>query len=72
MRKLYDQIKKYYFFTWIARDGGRALQTLSAEKRSDIIMSYANKLLENQNLILEANKKDLELGKKNSKKQKLN
>ena len=49
-----------------ARDGGRILQTLSAEKRSDIIMNYADKLLENQSLIIDANKKDLDIAKKDS------
>jgi gamma-glutamyl phosphate reductase len=54
------------FWYVIARDGGRKLQNLSAEKRSSIIENYANSLVENSTSILEANRLDLELAKKNS------
>ena len=54
------------FYT-IARNGGRIMQTLSADKRSKIIKDYAHSLLQNASLIAEANKVDLDLAKKNSK-----
>jgi gamma-glutamyl phosphate reductase len=43
------------------------MQTLEPEKRSKIIKDYARSLLDNAKLIYEANNKDLELAKKNSK-----
>ena len=49
-----------------AREGGRKLQNLSAQDRSSIIEKYASLLLENASQILEANKNDLELAKKNN------
>ena len=50
-----------------ARDGGRVLQALSADQRSTIIEKYAQSLLDNSKIILEANKLDMDLAKKNSK-----
>ena len=41
------------------------MQTLSAAQRSEIIKSYAQKLLDNTKAITEANQLDLELAKKN-------
>jgi delta-1-pyrroline-5-carboxylate synthetase len=49
-----------------AREGGRKLQSLSAENRSAIIEKYASLLIENAAQILDANKSDMELAKKNS------
>ncbi len=49
------------------RDGGRSLQALSAEQRSAIIEDYAKRLLDNSKQILNANKLDMDLAKKNSK-----
>jgi len=43
-----------------AREGGRELLALSPDQRADIINNLANSLIENQNEILAANKKDLE------------
>lgn len=43
-----------------ARDGGRALQALSADDRETIINNLANSLIEHQSDILAANQKDLE------------
>lgn len=51
----------------IVRDGGRTLQSLTSEQRSAIIEDYAKRLLDNSKEILEANKIDLDLAKKNSK-----
>jgi len=48
------------------RDGGRNLQALTSDQRSAIIEDYAKRLIDNKNLILEANKLDLDLAKKNS------
>lgn len=48
-----------------AREGGRQLQTLSTEKRSEIITTYADKLLENASAIEEANKKDMDAARRN-------
>jgi delta-1-pyrroline-5-carboxylate synthetase len=42
------------------------MQTLSAEKRSQIVKDYAKSLLDNVKLITEANSLDLELAKKNN------
>jgi len=55
-----------FFFNFKARDGGRILQSLSAHERSTIIEKYAQSLLDNSKEILEANKLDLDLAKKNS------
>ena len=49
-----------------ARNGGRVMQNLSAEKRSNIIKDYARSLLDNVKAITEANNLDLDLAKKNS------
>ena len=49
-----------------ARCGGRLLQTLSADKRSKIIRDYAKSLLENSEMISEANKYDIEIAKQKS------
>jgi delta-1-pyrroline-5-carboxylate synthetase len=49
-----------------ARNGGRVMQTLSADKRSSIIKDYARSLLDNSKLIADANNLDLELAKKNN------
>lgn len=54
------------FFDNIARNGGRIMQGLSAEKRSKIINEYAKLLLNNSGIIEEANNADLDLAKKNS------
>ncbi len=43
------------------------MQTLSAEKRSKIILDYGKLLLENSDKITEANNLDLDLAKKHSK-----
>jgi len=43
------------------------MQTLEPEKRSAIIKNYAESLITNSYLILEANRMDMELAKKNSK-----
>ena len=43
-----------------ARDGGRALQRLSADDRADIINKLADLLIDNQSEIFAANKKDLD------------
>lgn len=56
-----------YDFSLKAREGGRMLQSLSAHERSTIIEKYALSLLENSKAILDANKLDLDLAKKNSK-----
>ena len=48
------------------REGGRNLQSLTSEQRSAIIEDYAKRMLNNSKEILEANKLDLELAKKNS------
>ena len=50
-----------------SRDGGRILQTLTAQQRSSIIEDYAKRLLDNSDEIIEANKIDLDIAKKNSK-----
>ena len=42
------------------------MQSLSAHERSTIIEKYAQSLLDNSKAILEANKQDLDLAKKNS------
>ena len=47
-------------FYFAARDGSRALQSLTAEQRAEIINNIANSLMEHQTEILAANKKDLE------------
>ena len=60
-------MKTNSIFYTIARNGGRIMQTLSADKRSKIIKDYAHSLLQNASLIAEANKVDLDLAKKNSK-----
>ena len=60
-------MKYFLFFNALARDGGRILQSLSAHERSNIIEKYAQSLLDNSKAILEANKLDLDLAKKNSK-----
>ncbi|CAF0719134.1 unnamed protein product [Brachionus calyciflorus] len=49
-----------------ARNGGRLLQTLSADKRSKIIRDYAQLLLANSRQIYEANTLDIELARKNN------
>ena len=49
----------------LARDGGRALQSLSADQRMDIINNLANSLIEHQADILAANSKDLALARQN-------
>ncbi len=51
---------------YVARDGGRILQTLPAEERSRIINTYAKSLIDKSNRIMDANKLDLELAKKSS------
>ena len=43
------------------------MQTLSAEKRSKIILDYGKLLLDNSDKITEANNLDLDLAKKHSK-----
>ena len=43
------------------------MQNLTAEQRSEIIRDYAKRLLQNKDLIVETNNKDLELARKNSK-----
>ena len=61
--RLVHQIPIYHLNKTIyclAREGGRALQVLTPEERSDIIFNLANSLIENQSDILAANKKDLE------------
>lgn len=47
-------------FSFSARTGSRVLQTVSAADRASAIYTLADKLLEKQDLILEANSKDLE------------
>lgn len=60
-------IKLIIYIQIIVRDGGRTLQSLTSEQRSAIIEDYAKRLLDNSKEILEANKIDLDLAKKNSK-----
>jgi gamma-glutamyl phosphate reductase len=50
-----------------ARDGSRALQGLNAHQRSNIIKDYADRLLKNKDQIVEANNRDMDLARKNSK-----
>ena len=50
-----------------ARNGGRQLQNLSAEKRSQIIIDYGEMLLANVKEITQANELDIETAKKQSK-----
>ena len=57
----------FLLFQKIVREGGRRLQSLTSEQRSAIIEDYAKRMLDNSKAILEANKLDLELAKKNSK-----
>jgi delta-1-pyrroline-5-carboxylate synthetase len=60
-------IKTFHYLNNVsARNGGRIMQTLSAEKRSKIIRDYAQSLLKNTKEIMEANMMDIELAKKNS------
>ncbi|XP_064631523.1 delta-1-pyrroline-5-carboxylate synthase-like [Lineus longissimus] len=47
-----------------ARDGGRVLQSLTAQQRADIIYRLADLLLERQTEIMNANEKDLEAARK--------
>jgi gamma-glutamyl phosphate reductase len=60
-----DIIIKYFILK--ARNGSRALQGLSAEQRSEIIRDYADLLLKNKDAIVEANNRDMDLARKNSK-----
>lgn len=50
-----------FMLEFIARAGSKVLQTIAPEKRADIIYRLADLLLEKQDAILEANKKDVAL-----------
>lgn len=58
---------KFFLFHIPAREGGRALQALTAEERADIINNLADLLLEHQSDILAANKKDLDEARSSGK-----
>ncbi|XP_077991945.1 delta-1-pyrroline-5-carboxylate synthase-like [Glandiceps talaboti] len=47
-----------------ARDGGRMLQALTAEQRADIINRLADLLLERQDRIIQANRKDIDVARR--------
>jgi gamma-glutamyl phosphate reductase len=47
-------------FNFLARDGSRILQRLSAEQRKTIIHKMASNLSDHSKDILQANKRDLE------------
>lgn len=50
-----------------ARKGGRRLQELTGEQRSEIIITLSNLLLSKKDQILEANAADIELAKETGK-----
>ncbi len=49
-----------------ARDGGRLLHSLRADQRAQIILNYGDLLRGNMTQLLDANRIDIELAKKNS------
>lgn len=53
----------YYLLLLTAREGSRTLQSLSPEKRADIIYTLADLLVKRQNDISNANKRDIEKAK---------
>jgi len=57
----YVSTNKIIICYFIVRQGGRELQKLTAEQRANIISRLANMLLEKQDEILTANKKDVTL-----------
>ena len=56
---------QFFVVVILARDGGRMLQNISPEQRSSIIETYAESLVRNSKAILDANKIDMELARKN-------
>ena len=57
---------RFRILYFLARNGGRIMQSLPSEKRSKIIQDYARSLLSNMDKITEANRFDFDLAQKSS------
>ena len=68
LSSLYCTIPVYaHVFVYAAREGSQKLQALEPNDRADIINSLANLLLDRQEDILAANKRDIDIAKEQGK-----